>query len=171
MEKVIVILYGSEELKEKVNNVVRAFLNKDNKPVYWTWNVSHVEQIERFASGLNIDLSNPILKKYFISDMISVLNKYSRDCDLEFSYLQEKISRFRNDEHANVLFIHNCDPKHIRDLKENEANLWEIRLGGLPDNNTDVDFQIYEGDLEREILRILRVLTKDYNTENTKEKE
>jgi hypothetical protein len=62
------------------------------------------------------------------------------------------------------LFVHDCEQRHIQDLKENESNVWEIKLGngGLPEDNIEVDFQIYEDNLEYEILRILRVLTKDY---------
>jgi hypothetical protein len=156
MNKVIMILKGSQELKERVNTLARDVKNEDGSSKYWTWNISYLDQVKSILPKLHIKSVNQHIDEYAVSDLLAVLNKYYNFTE---EYLDDKIDKFKEDAHANVLFISDCEEEQSNDLVANEDNVWVIQLGKKDGEN---DIQIYDDDgFNMEFLRNLNILTKD----------
>lgn len=118
MEKVIIILNGIGEGKTK-------FVDTIKSNGYWVWNLNHKNVLSMLAHKLGWDGERNTAYYAFIEEMRELANNYF---DSEYWYTQTMIDKFRENEKANVLIVHNCSEDIATDLQENENNCFSILI-------------------------------------------
>lgn len=153
MEKVIIILNGNGEGKTK-------FIETIKNNGYWVWNLNHKNVLSMLAHKIGWDGNRDVNYYAFINEFSELSNRYF---DSENWYINMMIDKFKNNDKANVLIIHNCSDNISKSLQENENNCYNIHITDI-DVESDCDYcatlNYKHEHYDDNVLKTLKILTK-----------
>lgn len=148
--KLVLIISGETELKNKFEEIVKA-------NGYWVWNVSHMNSLSLIARKVGWNGERNKHYRNFINEFESLTERYF---SYPKNYVRKILARYYDDEKANLMVIHGCDPEYAKELRLQD-NIWALHLANSDPESPSSEWDkviVGSSNYQNDVLTVLNTL-------------